>query len=316
MTEIPKFYYKYTYAEIGVNKIHKWEISKIKYVDFEVHPMFVRDGVEKNKYYFSSYEGSVYDMSTSTYLLADEQIADFTATTGDKLCSIAGAKPCSGLTQNLTIINARMLAHNRGIGWEQQEYMGSIGVQLLMLLEYASFDSQGNIGLGVVNKAGGVGNEAEITGATSYLGNSTGMASGTNGLVSVSWRGIENFWGNIWTFVDGLNIQAYNKPYVADHNFESDKFTDNYNYLGYDLANSNGYVNGIIPSKYGFLADSVIGSSSTGLYDYYYQNAGNRIALLGGSWYAGSAAGASAWYLTHSASYRNRNISARLSFIE
>ena len=50
-------------------------------------------------------------------------VADFTAGTGDKLSSIAGAKPCSGLTQDLTLPNARILAHNRGSGWELQDFL-------------------------------------------------------------------------------------------------------------------------------------------------------------------------------------------------
>ncbi|WP_202946905.1 hypothetical protein, partial [Rhodanobacter thiooxydans] len=86
----------------------------------------------------------------------DEQIADFNA---DKLSSIAYAKPASGLTQNLTRANMRKLANNRGVGWQISDVLSASVTQMLFIIEYASFNTQANIGLGVVNKADGVGNE-------------------------------------------------------------------------------------------------------------------------------------------------------------
>ena len=84
----------------------------------------------------------------------DAQVASFTSAvgTGDKLSSIANAKPMSGKTQNLTRGNARIIARNRGTGWEQS-YAATVGAtQILMLIEYASFDMQSKIGSGVSGK--------------------------------------------------------------------------------------------------------------------------------------------------------------------
>jgi hypothetical protein len=102
---------------------------------------------------------------------------------GDKLSSIANAKPISGLTQDLTRRNCGILAENRGTGWSQQYAATAACSQLLFTVEYASMNSQTAIGKGVVDKASGEGNESEITGATTLLGNASGMAAGTNGLV-------------------------------------------------------------------------------------------------------------------------------------
>ncbi|UTW68702.1 hypothetical protein KHA80_14510 [Anaerobacillus sp. HL2] len=48
------------------------------------------------------------------------------------------------------------------------------------------------------------------------------------------------------------------------------------------------------------------------MHDYYYQNSGDRIALLGGGWAVGWIAGAFCWYLSNASSYRYRNVGARL----
>ena len=40
---------------------------------------------------------------------------------------------------------------------------------------------------------------------TVNLGNASGTASNANGIQFVTYRGEENFWGNIWWWVDGLN---------------------------------------------------------------------------------------------------------------
>jgi len=315
MVRIPKFYYR---AESFTNG-YRWYISPKPQGGFRVHPAFIRNGVEKDCIYISAYEGCLYDVSDSSYITNDAQVADFTVGTGDKLSSIANAKPCSGLTQNLTLPNSRILAHNRGSGWELQDFLTSSAIQLLYLIEYANFNSQAQIGRGVVDKTDdGSTNMAVNTGATSSLGNASGKASGTDGLVSVSYRGIENFWGNIWKWVDGLNIQADNKPWVADHSFASDTFTSPYTYLNGTLANTNGYAKDILFNSsidYGFLPTVVGGSETSYLCDNYYQATGNRVAMLGGDWYDESDVGALYWNLGAASSYRSRTVGARLLYV-
>lgn len=315
MVRIPKFYY---FAE-KIDSVYRWYISPNPQPLFKVHPAFIRNGVEKDCIYLSAYEGCLYDVSASSYITNDAQVADFTAGTGDKLSSIAGVKPCSGATQQLTLPNARILAHNRGSGWELQDFLTVSAIQLLYLIEYANFNSQAQIGRGVVDKTDdGSTNMAVNTGATSSLGNASGKASGTDGLVSVSYRGIENFWGNIWTWVDGLNIQADNKPWVADHSFASDTFTSPYTYLNGTLATTNGYAKDILFNSSidcGFLPTVVGGSENSYLCDYCWSDAGNRVAMLGGRWNAGFYAGALCWYLAYPSSSRSRYIGARLLYV-
>ncbi len=285
----------------------RYYISMTKKTGFKVHPAFVKNGVEVNKIYLSAYEGSLYDVSASAYILDDAQVADFTATTGDKLASRANAKPISGLTQNLTRRKCGILAENRGTGWSQQYAATVACTQLLFTVEYATLNSQTAIGNGVVDKAYVAGrNDSEITGATTLLGNASGMAAGTNGLTPITYRGEENFWGNIWKFTDGMNIyceiaNSINDLYIADNSFAEHKNTNNYKNAGITLATKDGYVSAMAYNEeydWLFVPAETLGDSALPVGDYFYQatvNNGYKITPLGGAWISGLGGGAFIW---------------------
>jgi len=315
MVEVPAFYY--SRVQVDADTVETY-ISMLPLAGYKRHPWFYdASGFPVNKKYISAYEGSLYDVSALAYLLTDQQVADFTVTTGDKLSSIAGAKPCSGLTQNLTLSMSRILANNRGTGWQQQYFNAVSAIQMLFTVEYASLNSQVTIGQGVVNIADdALTNMSLITGGTSSLGNKSGRATGTDGLVSVSYRGIENFWGNIWKWVDGINIQNTN-AFLCKINgsFVSDVFTGNY-VQAMTLANVNGYMSkaGLNYNfDYGFLPAEVLGTSSSRYADYFYQNGvGAFVGMLGGTWANGALVGAFFWNANDGSTYRVRSIGARL----
>lgn len=328
MVEQPKFYYKVVPIKadriVGGKGYHlrkaRYYVSDVPKDGFKLYPAFLINGVEKDFIYTSAYEGSIFDTSANAYLLADEQVADFNA---DKLCSIANAKPCSGLTQSLTRANARKLAQNRGSGWQQQ-FAHTISVsQLLFMIEYASFNSQTSIGLGVINKASGTGNESELSGQTSSLGNSSGMASGTNGLVSVSYRGEENLWGNIFKFVDGLNVYGYsqNLAYISNYGFADGIGTTPYNECGFTLSKTTSFISAFGYSNdcdFMFLPSETTGTSSLPVGDYFQQNATNNnwlVDLCGNFWSQGSNCGIFAKNSTLFSNSSGRNIGSRLVYI-
>ena len=332
MVEQPKFYYKVVPLQLepitdGIGyhlRKARYYVSDTPKVGFKVHPAFVRNGVEVDKIYLSAYEGSIYDESAGTYLLADEQITDFNA---DKLSSIAYAKPASGLTQNLTRANTRKLAENRGNGWQISDVLSASVTQMLMMIEYAAFNMQSAIGLGVVNKTDDDStNMSELTGATTNLGNASGMAAGTNGLVSISYRGEENFWGNIWKWIDGLNIYIDPDTRKTDAYWAAEIFADNtgsvpYKHVGFNLApNTDGYVSAFGWSEecdFLFLPTETLGNSALPVGDGFYntQTGGWQVARLGGAWTYGLIAGAFAWHVAHSAATRGRTLSGRLLYV-
>lgn len=328
MVEQPKFYYKVVPLEIekkkkgGITRKVRYYVSDTPKAGFKLHPAFIENGNENEKIYLAAFEGSLYDSSASTYILDDSQVADFAA---DLLCSIANAKPLSGLTQNATRANVRKLAEKRGSGWEQAYIATASASQMLMLIEYASFNMQSAIGQGAVNKTDdGSSNMAEATGVTINLGNASGTASNANGVQFVSYRGEENFWGNIWGWIDGINeyMDATTHEgtiYIADHSFADDTGTGAYEDAGIIAVYGNGYVSAFCYSeKYDwlFIPGELLGNTALPVGDYCWNgNTGWRVAALGAIWYHGLYAGAFCWDLYGASSYRGRNIGGRLVYV-
>lgn len=309
---------------------------------FKVHPAFFNeDGQEVDYVLMSAFEGSIYDTSANAYLLGDERVMKETE---DKFSSIAGARPASGYKQNLTRPNVEAMAKNRGIGWHSLGIKIASMEQLLMMIELGTMNTQTGIGQGVISipwetEPDKTCSYAAVTGSTSALGNGTGQAAKTitynggvattntnNGLTSISYRGVENFWGNIWKFVYGVNFYyKAGEPFVGyickDFNYAESKKDGNYESMGFSCPSKNGYISAMGYSEncdWVFFPSEVEGNSSVPVGDYYYQNntwEGYRIALLGGSWTYDSSAGGFCWSLGYGVGGRNRDIGARLVYV-
>lgn len=324
MVEQPRFYYKVVPLKTeridGADGYHlrkaRYYISDTPKAGFKVHPAFVRNGSEVDRIYLSAFEGSIYDTSAGAYLLNDEQVADFDA---DKLSSIAGAKPCSGQTQALTRANARKLAHNRGAGWEQATVQSVSATQLLFAVEYASFNSQSEIGMGVVSKASGTVNSSEKTGATLSLENISGIISDSDNVKFISYRGEENFFGNIWAWTEGIMIrnisgEKYGSLFISDFNL-----CDAYDKTHINPPIQYGYMSAFgYSEKYNwlFIPSELLGNSSLPVGDSTYNSeSGDALAAaVGGGWYYGNASGCFSWYFVYSTVKHSRTVGSRLSY--
>lgn len=328
MVEQPKFYYKV--VPLKTEKRTKGAITrKIRYyvsdtpkAGFKLHPAFIVNGQENDVAYLAAFEGSLWDASASAYILDDSQVADFAA---DMLCSIANAKPLSGLTQNATRGNIRKLAEKRGTGWEQGVVQTASASQMLMLIEYATFNMQSVIGNGAVSKTDdGKTSMTENTGATITLGNASGSVVNANGIQIVSYRGEENFWGNIWWWIDGINHYANAttgecETYVADHGFADDIKAAPYEDTGMTAKYGNGYISAFCYSEdfdWLFLPGEFNGNTALPVGDYCWNQNGTgwRVAILGASWNYGLSAGAFYWSLADASSTRYRYVGGRLVY--
>ena len=347
----PKFYYlvcpvEYDPIDTGIGyhlRKANYYVSEKPRAGFRLHPAFYdASGNEIDYFLTSAYEGSIYDASASAYLLNDEQVMN---TGEDKFSSIAGARPASGSSQNLTRPNIEAMAQNRGTNWHGDLIKQVSAEQMLMIIEMGMMNLQTAIAQGVVSLPWTTGSDttssyAAATGSTASLGNGTGRAEKTttyeggvakeytvDGKTSVCWRGKENFWGNIWKFVYGINIWGNGKmgggqPYIcSDFSFAESKNSGNYEPAGFTVTNANGYISAMgYSTKYDwlFMASECLGNSSLPVGDYTYitENLnGYRIAQLGGDWSDWDYAGGFYWYLGNGVGHRYRNVGGRLVYI-
>lgn len=347
----PKFYYlvcplEYDRQETGYGyhlRKANYYVSETQRAGFKLHPAFYdKNGNEVDYILMSAYEGCIYDTSANAYLKNDEQVMDDSK---DKFSSIAGARPASGVSQNLTRPNIEQMAKNRGEGWHSFGIKTASMEQLLMIVEMGMMNLQTAIGQGVVNIPWATGSDttssyAGVTGSTASFGNGTGRATETttyeggvatkntaDGKTSICYRGVENFWGNIWKFAYGVNIWGNGKmaggmPYIcSDFNYAEGKNTDNYEGAGFTVTKANGYISAMgYSTKYDwlFMASECLGNSSLPVGDYTYitENLnGYRIAQLGGGWNGGSKAGGFYWALNSGVGRRYRDIGGRLVYV-
>lgn len=347
----PKFYYlvcpvEYDPIDTGIGyhlRKANYYVSEKPRAGFRLHPAFYdASGNEIDYFLTSAYEGSIYDASASAYLLNDEKVMN---TGEDKFSSIAGARPASGSSQNLTRPNIEAMAQNRGTNWHGDLIKQVSAEQMLMIIEMGMMNLQTAIAQGVVSLPWTTGSDttssyAAATGSTASLGNGTGRAEKTttyeggvakeytvDGKTSVCWRGKENFWGNIWKFVYGINIWGNGKmgggqPYIcSDFSFAESKNSGNYEPAGFTVTNANGYISAMGYSTacdWLFIASECLGNSSLPVGDYTYITVnlnGYRIAHLGGRWNGGGDAGSFYWTLDSSVGNRTRSIGGRLVYI-
>jgi len=249
----------------------------------------------------------------------------------DKLCSVSAKAPINYGTR----ANFRSLASNRGAGWRQQDFDLVSAIQLLYVVEYADWNSQLMIGNGLTDWAGATWdawndyNPIETAGNSNANGNATANVSNGSGNTGsyMSYHGIENFFGHIWKFVDGINIQFgvgadyTGQPYVSN---DDGIFADNIS-AGYTPqpgtvpgsiggVSQNGYQKTLCQQDRGFLPASTGGTNITYICDYYWQSTGWRVALLGGRASSGLDAGVAYWTLSNASGIRDRYFGGRLAF--
>ena len=133
------------------------------------------------------------------------------------------------------------------------------------------------------------------TGATIEMQSANGRVEGVDGRTAVRFLYIEDWYGNMWQFRDGDNIQKRQHYYCNDRSAYADKtYSGSYFKVGYKAAQSNGYV-----KDFGFdpewpeieICTVTGGSSGTYFPDYYYQAEGGELVLSGGSVSSGASAG-------------------------
>lgn len=186
---------------------------------------------------------------------------------------------------NITRADARDGSHNKGDNWYQYDYATWCAVWLLYLVEFADWDSQKVIGQGIVNDSA-----VRASGRTDSMSYHTGRPTGTDGKTAVQYRHIENPWGNVYEWIDGINIFDYVCYISLDNaNFKDDTTEDGYTSSGVTLVKNGGYKtitdlgdSAVFPFGFYPISVSEEGSTETYIPDYAATVSGYKTLIVGG----------------------------------
>ena len=277
--KIPKFYAKITKNADGT---YKHQISGVRYEGFST--LFVDgQGNEIDYVLVGKYEGSgsksrVYSKSGATVLVS------------------------------VTIDAFRTGCKANGDGYQQYDILIDTIIKELFLVEMKTTNSQ-SIMQGYTASS----NSAAIaTGRSDEVKTPSGSpTSNTTGTYACKYRGIENLWGNVYKFVDGISFSGA-KVYICTDpkSYSGGKTASPYVYHG-DRPTSGSYVTAYAPLSRNPVVQFVTaagGSNATYFCDGYYYYASGTILYVGGTW--SSAANAGLWY-----SYGSNSASGSVAFI-
>lgn len=347
MVEIPQHYRKFE----TVGTIRRCKISEYPLPGYHSVP----------KMYISAYEATVQRSTTKLCSVVNTD-ADYRGgnnnSAWDGTYRTLLGRPATVISRT----NFRNYARKRKSStteWNCQDYNTYKAVFWLYYVEYANRNcqlafnaekdangyAQGGLGNGITTVGGTAWSEYNgyypfvPCGHTDELGNGSGEvayeALKEDGSVWATvyanrYRGIENPFGHIWKWTDGINIKISpteenggdntSKVYVADN-------PANYKDTGYDgyavqglEARTEGYVRQLVFGEQGDIMPAVVGGGSTTYWaDYHYTNIPTsealRGVLFGGGAFYGAYAGFGYAYSHDAPSLTDAIIGSRLCFI-
>lgn len=295
--------YKYFLISEGSFNFKK---SDSTVVTSDYHPWFTEGGMFRPYQYWGAFESVWWDATdTATYKNHDgTTVYD----TGDKAVSVPGFQPLTGQSR----IDFRILHTNYGASYHTESYYADEFMCLLFITEYGTLNSQ--IALPGYTEGDWDYANTRTTGRTMHLGNVSGTIAGVSGFdpgtynVANSYRGIENCYGHVWKWLDGINF--YNRLIYINNNpatWVEDTAT-NYTNTGLSLP-ASGYQKDFHSGL--MLPSTVEADSATYVTDYVYSAAGWLALLSGGILYGGAAAGVFCRLANYAGSARSAHLGSR-----
>ena len=281
LVKIPKYYYKWTQSGTTL----KLQVADGPMSGYSVSPAHADrgDGVgERDIVYVGRYH------CASTYK------------------STSGVKPAA----NLTRAQFRTNIHNLGSEYYQYDFAMYWTIMMLYLVEFADWNSQAKIGYGCGNNSA-----TENMGSTDSMTYHTGTSAASRTTYGhVQYRWIEDLWGNVYDWCDGIYFSSTNVYCIKNPGSFSD--TTGGTLVG-TRPTSGGYISAwSVPTAAGFeyalYPSAVSGSDSTYICDYCGYDASGVVLLVGGNYYQGQNRGAFCLYGSDAASGENAGIGSRL----
>ena len=218
-----------------------------------------------------------------------------------KLRSLSNKTP----TASKTISEFRAAAQLNGDGYEQFAYYQLVYLQAMYVIKYKSLNGQTALGYGYTNNS----NSASIITGTM---NNQGLDYGGTNTEGMKFAGIENFWGNIFKWCDGIVTDA-SRNYLTTTGAFDDSGT-NYEFTNASGLTSNtyGYYTNCLGTSEGGFAMTTKGGSSTTYFSDYAICYSSRVAGFGGVWDDGLDAGPFCLSLGYSASGASADVGGRV----
>ena len=282
MVKIPKFYYKIE----RIGSIFRYYVADGPVDGLSLHP-----GSGDN--YLARYEAGEASSGTLGFILA----------------SYSGTTPSVSKTRS----TFRDYARNMASGFQLRDIAAWCAYDLLYLVEYADWEGQKKIAQGLVNNP-----SVNKTGLTDAMVYHTGRANSSDNS-AVQYRWIENPWGNVREWVDGINFQNRTAYICTDPTKYADDTTANYTSTGVTLSSTTGWIKGLGLSTdfpWAYLPNEPGGSSTTYIPDYMYSGGGWRVLNVGGSYSKRLNGGQFYFDASNTSSDKNSDLGARLQFRE
>lgn len=270
MNEYPKFYCQVKMTPQGRRYrifSYKNPTKKIA-MGIKPHPVFKKpDGSYKNFEYLSRYEGS-HD--------------------GIRVVSLSGKSPYVIITQGTFRDKCR---NGRNTNWNMLTFEQISMLQCLYIVEFGDLNSQAVLGQGRTNTT-----SKSATGTCNALGMRSGRISDDDENGNVCYRGLEDFYGNIWDFIDGFMITDRGYHYTNDPSKFGNLSAMTLFPKTLDFKITNGYVDKmevIDGYEHLLIPYGTTGSATTYYCDHFWSHdtGEENIALFSSGWGNGSDCG-------------------------
>lgn len=251
---------------------------------------------------------SLHPGSGDNYLARYEAGEASSGTMGLILASYSGTTPSVSKTRS----TFRDYARNMASGFQLRDIAAWCAYDLLYLVEYADWDGQKKIAQGLVNNP-----SVNKTGLTDAMVYHTGRANSSDNS-AVQYRWIENPWGNVSEFIDGINVYRQSVYICTDPEIYTDDTDTNYPYSNIKLPTS-GWIKGLGFSSvfpWAFIPNANGGSSISYIPDYTYSGPEWKVLNAGGHITSKQEAGLFFFHAGVTSSGTSNKVGARLQFRE
>lgn len=292
MVYIPAFYYKRTWNgdQLEDSILTEKPDSLSKY-GYNVHQAFIKaDGTIRDYFLIGAFLGTYVD---------------------NQLRSVPRLeKPRLGV--NITSFR-EAARRNRSTNWNLFNFLQLSALQILYKVGFQNLHSQNIIGDGWTKQG-----DRAIVGTTMGIGNMSGYSEQNGDQISVF--GIEDFYGNLWQWIDGFLLTSDGCYITGDaNNFGQ---LESHDFIQATVPKNNGYIKQMIriSGKYDCvnIPENITANQNTYYCDKFWGNnsTGTTVCAFGGSFNEGYNAGCYALYCSFGAGSSSNYVGSRLSWFE